>query len=266
MFSVFSINDKGRRTTLSKIYLGIEGSYKSFQISLFENRSFLNLIEGDRVQASSEFIFLLDKILKESRKTFEDLDFIAVNQGPGAFTSLRVIISTLNGIAFSKKVSLIGIDGLDALAEETLDSVTNICPPVYAKATLGARDERLCKNNNVIIVPLLNAYNSEVYYGGYNQDLSVVINKGYKNINILLEEIYENFYDCKFIFTGNGYLLYKDLINKKFNNKIIKNINLLKTCSTKKIGEMGFRFWSENNNISSELFPLYLKSQTFTVK
>ena len=116
---------------MSILYLGVEGSYKLFEIALFESEKLIQVVSGDKSSASSSFILSLHKILKDNKKKFEDLQFIAVDQGPGAFTSLRVIISTINALAFKATPSLergevsvpllVGIDGLDALAYETYD-------------------------------------------------------------------------------------------------------------------------------------------------
>ena len=99
------------------------------------------------------------------------LAFLAVNQGPGAFTSLRVIIASINGLALGDaQKRLIGVDGLDALAQEA--------------------HQKYIKDQNALLVPLLNAYNSEVYYGVYESagaNVKPVAPKGYKKKEIFLE-------------------------------------------------------------------------------
>lgn len=227
------------------IHLGIQGSYKSFEIALFEGGNYLDSFMGDKIQASSHFILSIDQVLKKNKKNFGDIAFIAVDQGPGAFTSLRVIISTVNALAFDTPVKLIGVDGLDALASQTLDAVDA---------------------QNIFLVALLNAYNNEVYYGvhevGEQKKLKLHMPKGYKKIDELLAQLeklaQEKNYN--FLFTGNGSVLHKDLIFEKFKDRLVEPFGLLSVCSARKIGEMGFEQWGGEVNICSELQPLYLKA------
>lgn len=229
------------------LYVGIQGSYKSFEIALFEGDKLINSSGGldvflkGKFQASARFLDVLKKVL--GNKSLSDLDFIAADQGPGAFTSLRVIISSLNGLAFSdvqgEGINLVGVDGLDSLAEETRERV----------------------DKDALIVTMLNAYNNEVYYGVYENGSSVVP-KGYKKVDDFLQVVHK-FGDKKLAFTGNGALMHKELIKDVVGES---GIISLETCSAKQVGIVGLRQWHEKKNICSELKPLYLKSQTFAVK
>lgn len=55
-------------------------------------------------------------ILKKAGLTFAKLDGFAVGLGPGSFTSLRVGLSTVKGLAFALKKPVVGIPSLDVLA------------------------------------------------------------------------------------------------------------------------------------------------------
>ena len=55
------------------------------------------------VRASAQLLPLIDQLLVQHECELSDLDFIALDQGPGAFTSLRVVLTTINGIAFAQK-------------------------------------------------------------------------------------------------------------------------------------------------------------------
>lgn len=219
------------------MHLAIQGSYKSFGLALFKGGDYLDTLTVEHVQASSQFFTYVENFLNKHVIAFEDLDFIAVDQGPGAFTSLRVIITTLNGIAFSKKIPLVGVDGLDALAQEAL--VDN--------------------REKAYIVPLLNAYNNEVYYGVYEvlsqEKLRLCEPKGYKKIDLFLEEFFKTYEERKVLFVGNGALLHN-----------IKSGSSLQVCSAKQVGMIGFDHWQKKINICYEITPLYLKSQTFAIK
>ncbi len=62
----------------------------------------------------------LSKLLNESGYTVKDLSAIAVNIGPGSYTGLRVGLATAKGICYSSGLPLIPINGLSALAYESI--------------------------------------------------------------------------------------------------------------------------------------------------
>jgi len=208
-------------------FLAIQGSYTKLQLALFKGDFCLETIEETNKKASSLLIPLIKKILEKNSIAIHDLDFIATDQGPGAFTSLRVTISTVNGISFAQKIPLIGIDGLQALQKETN------------------------------AVPLLNAYNNEVYYLLQNET-------GYKKIDFLLESI-KKLDQPTITFCGNGAILHKSLITETIKQKKV-SFNQQEVCSTGQIAKMALKSWRQKKNLQEKLYPLYLKSQAFAIR
>lgn len=237
-------------------FLSVQGSYTDLEIALFKNSLCLSKIKEINKKASSLLIPYIEQILKENSLTISDLHFIATDQGPGAFTSLRVTISTINGISFAKKIPLIGLDGLDALSFEALTDFL----------------EKKPHENPEILIGLLNAYNDDVYFAINriidNQKLepTALCNpaKGYKKIDILIDEIKKKFGGEKILFAGNGTQVHKNLIQESLGKSAI--FSSLQTCSTKQIAKMAFELWDKKENLSNKLYPLYLKSQTFAVR
>ena len=58
----------------------------------------------------------IQDILKKAGLTLAKLDGFAVGLGPGSFTSLRVGLATVKGLAFALKKPVVGISSLDVLA------------------------------------------------------------------------------------------------------------------------------------------------------
>lgn len=236
---------------MSRFFLGIEGSYQTFEISLFCQKTLLQTVSANKQRASSQFLLLLQKLLENNKISLTEIAGVAVDTGPGAFTSLRVIIATINALAFEQRIPLVGIDGLDALAQETVPLLRPI-----AGATL------LC---------LLNAYNNEAYYAVYsfqqdNQTLHLCMPKGYEKIEILLESLRATVSSNALFVTGNGAMLYEPLVKKVFSNQIQQPFAPLATCSSQQVAEMGIVCFEKNEGISYELLPQYLKTQTFAVR
>jgi tRNA threonylcarbamoyladenosine biosynthesis protein TsaB len=58
----------------------------------------------------------VDEVLETAGTSLSDLSAIAVAIGPGSFTGLRVGLSYAKGIATARKISIVGVSSLDALA------------------------------------------------------------------------------------------------------------------------------------------------------
>lgn len=226
-------------------FISIQGSYSNLELALFNKNQKIDQINETSQKASSLLIPHIKTILTKNNLQLSDLDFICADQGPGAFTSLRVTISTINGIAFATKIPLIGIDGLTALAEETKHSV-------------------MLKKNKIdfdFVAPLLNAYNNEVYFY-INKELH-----GYKKVDLLLNEIQDNFKNKKILFTGNGAILHEKTIKEIFKENAL--IHKQDVCSVDQIAKMALEKWEkikDKNQFEYKLYPLYLKSQNFAIR
>ena len=62
---------------------------------------------------------MLEKLLKETRLTVEELEAVAFGAGPGSFTGLRIACGIAQGLAFPRGIPVLGISTLEALAEES---------------------------------------------------------------------------------------------------------------------------------------------------
>jgi len=58
---------------------------------------------------------------------WKDLDAVAVSQGPGSFTGLRIGMAAAKGIAMAAEVPLIGVPTLDAIAAQILATDLPVC-------------------------------------------------------------------------------------------------------------------------------------------
>ena len=110
------------------------------------------LLRGDEVigeavapperNAAQGLLPVVDGVLRECGVSASALSHFAVSVGPGSFTSLRIGIATLKGLAFGLEHRALGISTLEALARAA-----------------GERER--------LVVPLLDAQRGEVYAAGY---------------------------------------------------------------------------------------------------
>ncbi len=190
-------------------YLAIQHTQDTFEIALCIDNNIMDTISDDKRHTSKLFIPHLEQLLSKNNITFAELSFCVVNCGPGPFSTLRSIIASVNGLHLATNMPLISIDGLEATFLEYYD-------PVY--------------ENTVV---LLNAFNNESYY--LTAHGNKIISTGYKNTDILKQEIVEQF--------------------------AAPSLNIIdnKTCSVETIGRLGYEKYINKQPLDGYLLPLHLK-------
>ena len=231
-------------------FLSVQATYSTVQINLYHLK-FINSLVPQALHASSHLISCFDTLLQNNSLTLNDMHFIAIDKGPGAFTSLRAAIASVNGIAFAHKIPLIGINSLQALAWETIEKIKN------SKAPYGD-----------LIVTLLNAYNNDVYFllTAIN-DLSQPkeLEMGCCNINLLIEKL-NGLSSNVILITGNGAELHYELVKSTLTKDIGLHHVPQATPTAGAIGALGLKAFMELKEPCFKIEPLYLKTQNFAIR
>lgn len=94
----------------------------------------------------------IDEVMREAGLAFGQLDGIAISGGPGSYTGLRIGTSAAKGIAFAKRIPLIAINPLQAMAAQVV---------VNNKPMDGS-----------LLIPMIDARRMEVFCAGFATDLS----------------------------------------------------------------------------------------------
>ena len=82
---------------------------------------------------SEKLMPLVQQLLEETDLTVKDLDAVAVTQGPGSFTGLRIGMATAKGLAQGAGKQLIAVPTLDCLAYNLVHYPGIICPIMNAQ-------------------------------------------------------------------------------------------------------------------------------------
>lgn len=102
--------------------LALETSAKSVSLAVTENGTLLAQAYQDRGLTHSVTLMpLLDGMLKTAGLTLDDMDIIAVAQGPGSFTGIRIGVSAAKGLAWAKALPCCGVSTLEAMAYGVTD-------------------------------------------------------------------------------------------------------------------------------------------------
>ncbi|WP_018415922.1 tRNA (adenosine(37)-N6)-threonylcarbamoyltransferase complex dimerization subunit type 1 TsaB [Teredinibacter turnerae] len=90
---------------------------------------------------------MVDRLLKASGLELAELDAVAVTNGPGSFTGIRIGLGIAQGLAYGAKLPVVGVDTLSVLAQGYCMS----------------HPER----TSLTLVPALDARMAEVYWAAY---------------------------------------------------------------------------------------------------
>jgi tRNA threonylcarbamoyladenosine biosynthesis protein TsaB len=115
--------------------LGIDTSYNTASIAISQDEKILASITKSRnkIGHTPNLVAMIEGILESAGLKMEDIDAVAVSQGPGSFTGLRVGIALAKGLTMGAGKILVGIPTLDALAMGQRDTDCIICPVLDAR-------------------------------------------------------------------------------------------------------------------------------------
>lgn len=176
----------------------------------------------------------VDEALSFAESHAIPLDAVAVSEGPGSYTGLRIGVSMAKGVAYGRNVPLLAIPTLQLL-----------CVPVLLY------HEEIPENS--LLVPMIDARRMEVYSAIYDRSLKEIrqIQADIVDSNTYLEYLERG----PVVFFGNGSNKCKDVISHP-NAIFIDNIHPL-ACNEAPLAEQRIR----RNEIASTAYfePFYLK-------
>ena len=128
-------------------------------VALNENCCTIALRESEKQNAHSEKITnFIREVMETAGIGYSQLDAVAVSQGPGSYTGLRIGVSTAKGICYAADLPLMAIDTLEAMA-------------YGMKAKLGTQ-----LADNDLLIPMIDARRMEVYASVFDANLQKVNN------------------------------------------------------------------------------------------
>ena len=224
-----------QKQEIEPIYLILHSDYENVFCGLFKGNECLGTAQEHKIKASKNLMQLLVDLLASHNITWQQLAFIGVNQGPSPFTTLRVVITTVNGLLFAHNIPLVGIDGLHTF-------LTEFHQP------------------KGLVIALLNAFNNDVYYGITHADQT--IETGWEFNATFLQRMHTKYANMPITFVGNGVTLYKERIQNLFPHAHVPE-PIQQTASLDAISFTAFLQWQKGLTVHEPLLPLYLKTLTY---
>jgi len=103
----------------------------------------------------------IDELLHEAKQHAWQADAVAVSEGPGSYTGLRIGVSTAKGLCYGWNVPLIAVPTLDILTQSFLSSHPS--PITYNLSPVAS------------LIPMLDARRMEVYTQINNQVVAQIV-------------------------------------------------------------------------------------------
>ncbi|AWA29551.1 tRNA (adenosine(37)-N6)-threonylcarbamoyltransferase complex dimerization subunit type 1 TsaB [Flavobacterium magnum] len=135
--------------------LNIETATKNCSVALAKDGILVlhrEVADQDYSHAEKLHLFI-DELLREAGIAYAALDAIAVSQGPGSYTGLRIGVSAAKGLCYALDIPLMAVDTLQVLA-------------------LGLRN--LSLPGNARIIPMIDARRMEVYSAVFNAEFEKI--------------------------------------------------------------------------------------------
>lgn len=117
------------------LILNIETSTKNCSVAMAQDGTTLlckEVAESGYSHAEKLHVFI-EELLLELQLNYKDLDAIAVSQGPGSYTGLRIGVSAAKGLCYALNIPLIAVDTLEVLARKLQVSEGFIVPMIDAR-------------------------------------------------------------------------------------------------------------------------------------
>lgn len=97
--------------------LAIECSHSPATIALLKNDQLIEQVSIENQQdTSSQISQKIEQLINNHLFSTNEIDCIAVGEGPGSYTGLRVAMATAKGLAFALQVPLVAVCSLQAIA------------------------------------------------------------------------------------------------------------------------------------------------------
>lgn len=131
--------------------LAFDTSNKPLTVAVVDDGNVLATLESTEKKTHSVSLLPdIQQALKQAKLSIDEIDLIAVAQGPGSYTGVRIAVTVAKTLAFTLKKDLVGVSSLKVLAAD------------------GDQDK--------ILVPLMDARNDNAFAGVYQYQKGNLVN------------------------------------------------------------------------------------------
>lgn len=214
--------------------LNIETATKNCSVALAKEGKtiFYKEIAEEGYSHAERLHVFIEEIIKEVGITLQDLSAVAVSQGPGSYTGLRIGVSAAKGLCYALNIPLIAIDTVQALASQVTIS-------------------------NGLIIPMIDARRMEVYSAVFSPNLEqkrevlaeIITENSFENLQETLYFVGDCAEKCKLVLTKENYIFLDEIVYP----------------SAKEMSFLSFEKFKKSDTVDVAYFePYYLKDFMIT--
>jgi tRNA threonylcarbamoyladenosine biosynthesis protein TsaB len=215
--------------------LAFDTSSKTAAVAILRDGAIVyDVISNTGLNHSEILLPAIDYACRQSGIKINDIDLFACTVGPGAFTGLRVSVSTLKGLLLATGKPAVGVSSLAALALNISGRAALVCP-------------------------VIDAGRGQVYAAYYScNDRDLIDQIGPERI-AGPEEILSNS-NQDIIFIGDGAVKYRNLISEKTGKAKIAS-GRQQYIRASAVAILGQEKFNRNELLNPDTFvPVYLRS------
>ncbi|MDR2395600.1 MAG: tRNA (adenosine(37)-N6)-threonylcarbamoyltransferase complex dimerization subunit type 1 TsaB [Endomicrobium sp.] len=205
--------------------LSIETSGKTFSTALNENDKTIASSYYEYGHIHSEIIITaIERLLKDTNNSFENIDKFALSVGPGSFTGIRVAMTAIKTFAQVLNKQVVAID------------------------TLSILEASLPKIKGIKVISTIDALRNEVYI---KKGKKIII----KNIDSFIRSL--KTYKNKVIIIGNAAIVYKEELSKGLGSLSVSLPEIMHMPKASVLANLAYK--SKNNLSYNKVQPLYIR-------
>lgn len=178
----------------------------------------------------------LESLLKDIKITLAEIDYIAVEVGPGSFTGIRVGVNAARSLAYSLNIPVVKFDSLTVLAQQAIEQ----------------------KSSQQDILVAINAFRNFVYAAKFKNHEGVI--KRVADPRAVTPEDFLSLLENDLLFIGDA----KNVFLKHVSQQDIRKLTFLSLppnfSSATTLGRLALRAIQGQEIVSwKEVLPLYIR-------
>ncbi len=248
---------------LSQHYiLSLDSSMTVASVSLGAGGVLIDSIVLTRQKSHSEQINkAIELLLSKNCVLFSQVCAVAVTEGPGSFTGLRIAGNIAKTICYCLNIPMIVLNSLDILKTHTLNQINSSLKDACIKKFTKQNFE----NENTIICSMVNAFKQMVFVSVDQLNGTIILPPTLMTLDEVMQYLITSYSSSSILIVGDGFDYYELDWSKDFLNLLLIRPKdeykpQLDYPSVDQITISSFEKYKTDTTIDwKEFLPLYLK-------